>query len=136
MAQQPVHLLVADEVERSDPFGAQQLGDTYFSSLAPVGAVRGEGDVGAAEGEPLSRHELRSAREYVIVGFEDELGQVSRGDDQRGDSAELEVDDGAQFLGQVGQGLVRWGLCEEEVVKVAYNWKACRCRWSTDGGFL
>lgn len=80
--------------------------------MAPVGAVGGEGDVGAAEGEPLSRHELRPACEDVVVGFEDEASQVCRGDDDGGDSAEVEVDDGAQLVGQLAEGAVRHDVGE------------------------
>ena len=39
-AQQLIHLLVSDELERVEPFGAEQLGDVDLLGLAPVRAVR------------------------------------------------------------------------------------------------
>lgn len=99
--------------------------------MAPVGAVGGEGDVGAAEGEPLSRHELRPACEDVVVGFEDEASQVGRGDDDGGHSSEAEVDDRAQLVGQFGEGTVGRDVGEEEVVKVTDYWESWWGWWGT-----
>ena len=97
-------------MERVDSFGVEQLGDADFSSLAPVRAVGRESDVGAAEGEVLRGEELWAVGEDVVVSFEDELGVVGGGDDDCRDLAELEVDDGSEFLGEFGEGVV-WHVC-------------------------
>lgn len=47
------------------------------------------------------------------MGFEDVAGESGGGDDEGGDSAELEVDDGAELAGELGKGVV--GHVGEEV---------------------
>lgn len=59
----------------------------------------------------------------MVVGFKDELGQVSGGDDDRRNTAEPEVDDGAEFVGNLGQGVM--GHVGEEVEVTDY-WEAWR----------
>lgn len=56
----------------------------------------------------------------MVVGFEYELGELSGGDDQGGDAAELEVDDWAELVGKLGKGVV--GHVGEEV-EVADYWE-------------
>ena len=123
-------LLVSDELKRGDLFRAEKLYDADFSGLAPIGAVGGEGDVRAAEGEVLGSGEWRLTSEDVIVGFEDEDGESGGGDHHGGDLAQVEVDNGAEFEGEVGQTVVGH-VCEE--VEVANDWKRRRRRWSFDG---
>lgn len=74
--------------------------------MTPVRTVAGKGHVRAAEGEVLSSDELWAAGEDVVVGFEDEFGELRRGDDYSGDLAELKVDDRAEFLREPGEGVV------------------------------
>lgn len=85
---------------------AEQLGDADLPGLAPVGAVAGEGDVGAAEGEVLRRHELRAAGEDVVVGLQNEAGMSGGGDDDGRHSAESEEYNRAESLGESGEGVV------------------------------
>lgn len=93
--------------------------------MAPVGAVAGEGDVGAAEGEVLRCHQLRAAGEDVVVGLEDEAGESGGGHDDGRDSPESEEHDRAEPVGEAGQRVV--GHVGEQV-KVADDRKASRRR--------
>lgn len=40
----------------------------------------------------------------MVLGFEDETSVVRGGDNERGDSAESEVDDGTKFVSESGEG--------------------------------
>lgn len=68
----------------------------------------------------------------MVVGFEDEFGELRRGDDYSGDLAELKVDDRAEFLRELGEGVV--GHVGEEMEVTDYGerrWRRwCTC-WST-----
>lgn len=87
--------------------------------MAPVGTVGGEGNVGAAETEPLSAEELRAIGEDVIVSLEDESSEWSRGDDDGGNLAELQVEYGTEAAGELGEGAV--GHIREEVKVTDYG---------------
>lgn len=92
------------ELEGTHPFRAEQLGHTYFPRLAPVGAVGGEGDIGAAKGEVLSSDELGVVCKDMVVGLEHKSCQFWRGDDDGGDLAKLEVEDGGRVDGRGSRG--------------------------------
>lgn len=81
----------------------------------PVGAVGGEGDIGAAKGEVLSSDELGAVCKDMVVGLEHKSRQFWRGDDDGGDLAKLEVEDGAELTGEVREGVVGHGGEEVEV---------------------
>ncbi|GMN49107.1 hypothetical protein TIFTF001_018277 [Ficus carica] len=125
-ARHSLRLLDSDEFEPADPLFAEQLGDADHAGLAPVRAVAGEYDVGAAEGEVLRRHDLRAVGEDVVVALENKAGESGGGDDDDGrDSAESEEDDRAEPVGDAGQRVV--GHVGEQV-KVADDRKASRRR--------
>ncbi|PON91443.1 hypothetical protein TorRG33x02_127260 [Trema orientale] len=117
VAHHPGRLLRSDDPERVDSLRAEQLGDAYLSGLAPVGAVAGEGDVGAPKGEVLRRHELGAAGEDVVMGLEDEPGEPGGGDDEGRDLAEPEEEDGTESVGEPGKGVVGHGGEEVEVAE-------------------
>lgn len=94
----------ADMAERADAAGGKELGDADAAGLAPVGAGRGEGDVGAAEGEVVDGDGMGAAGEGVVVGAEDVAGEAGGGDHEGGDLAELEVEEGAMLGGHPGEG--------------------------------
>lgn len=94
----------ADAAEGADAAGGEELGDADAAGLAPVGAGGGEGDVGAAEGEMVDGDGMGAAGEGVVVGAEDVAGEAGGGDDEGGDPAELEVEEGAVLGGHAGEG--------------------------------
>ena len=73
-AKKPIHLLVSDELEQVNPFGAEQLSDVDLPGLVLVRVVGWESDVWAIEGEVLCWEKVRLTCENVVVGFEDEFG--------------------------------------------------------------
>lgn len=90
--------------------------------MAPVRTVRGEGNVGAAEAEPLSADELWTIGEDVIVSFENESSELSGGDDDGGNLAELQVEYGTELVSELGEGVVGH-VCEEvKVTDYGESW--------------
>lgn len=59
----------------------------------------------------------------MVVGFEHVAGVVGGGDHYGGDSAELEVDDGTEFVSELSKG-VMWRVCEEmKVTEYRETWR-------------
>lgn len=93
--------------EGLDPPGAEELEDAELADVPPVGAVGREGDVGAAVEEVPRRVRLRAAAEGEVVRAEHLAGGARRGDDDGGDGAEGEPEDGAVGERQAAEGEVR-----------------------------
>lgn len=82
-----------------DALVAEELEGAELAHGAPVGAVGGEGDVGVVVEEGPGGEEVRAGGEGEVVGFEGGLGRGGGGEDDGGDLAELEVEEGAVLLG-------------------------------------
>lgn len=54
----------------------------------------------------MSCNELWAASEDVVMGFEYEFGELRGGDDYSRDLAKLKVDDRAEFMSELGEGVV------------------------------
>lgn len=53
----------------------------------------------------------------MVVSFEHETSELRRGDDNSGDSAELEVNDGTELVSEASENVV-WHVSDSEEVKV------------------
>ena len=77
--------------------GGEELRHENLPQIPPMASVRGEGHVGAAEGEFRGGDGVRPAAALEVVGSEDLLGRRRGRDDHSGDMAKLQA-----------QGRVSW----------------------------
>ncbi|THU48986.1 hypothetical protein C4D60_Mb06t04800 [Musa balbisiana] len=90
-----------------DLLGGEELRHANLPQIPPMASVRGEGHVGAAEGEFRGGDGARPAAALEVVGSEDLLGRPRGRDDHDGDMAKLQAHDRAVLLGEFPQGLVQ-----------------------------
>lgn len=95
------HLLAADREHLFEGPAAEELGHADPLHELPVGAVRGEGEVGGAVGEVSDGGVDWTGGEGGFMGLEDFLCGVCRADDDCGDGAEAEVDEWAVAFGEL-----------------------------------
>lgn len=91
---------VADGAERENAFGAEEVEDAKLAGLAPVRAVRGEGDVLGVVDELARDLEIGTAGEGDVVGFGHGADGGGGGEDESGDLAESEKHDWAMDEGE------------------------------------
>lgn len=57
----------------------------------------------------------------MVVSLENETSELRGGDDNGGDPAELEINNGAELVSEVSESVV-WHVCKK-MMKVTYNGK-------------
>lgn len=98
-------------------FGSKKFSHGELLHEAPVVAIRGSEESGAAIGGFVAESEFGARRKGEILSLKNLGGKRGRGDNDATDSAEAEAEEGPKFGGEGSEGLVERRGEEVEVAE-------------------